>query len=700
MKISEYVSLGHSDKVADYITTYILSEALKQDPKTRYAVEVQVKDNYITLGGEVTTNAVLDYPKLCREAVIEIGYTPEYAKVWGKENTIDPDNLQVVAHISEQSNDIKQGVDAEGWGDQGCIAKGTKVLTKNGLVNIENIKAGDYIIYNNKPYLVKNARKTGNKPTIKLITNFGRELVLTADHKVFSNNNWISAENMLGKPIFNKDTGVFGKYDKKIKLECPAFHGGKLNGRYSTFTLDKETAYLMGFLIGDGAIMQDLNFTFCCKLNDKINSLLPKLKKVFEDSSIKIRSNGITIYGKLYREALKIFGLLKWKSADKTVPFSILTANKSIQCSFLRGLYDADGSVILHKGQHGTPCCRIKLSSVSKELINTVYLMLNNLGLRCSLTLNSGVNKAKNIKQNYKCWNVFILGKNSKFKFRELIGFDVEYKKKRLDSYLDTTSKEGIEPKEEYVKKVIKYQDIDVYDLEVEDVHCFYANGILVHNCFFGLAVNRPETNFLPLDYYYAKTLCHHLYSYAKKNYHTFGLDIKTEIVMDDNKIKKVIVAIPCRDESKLSEINQFITPLNPESVVINGTGCYVKHVSWGDCGTTGRKLAVDFYGGNCMIGGGNLWGKDMTKADVTLNFYARALARRYLFAHPVLPYVRCSIACCIGKPEIQISFSDECGFVMEQYEEAKKPSEIINELGLNKNIIKELCANGFTSVF
>jgi S-adenosylmethionine synthetase len=56
-KTSEWVSLGHPDKVADYISCYLLDRYLDRDPYTRFAVEVQIKDNFVTLGGEVTSKA-------------------------------------------------------------------------------------------------------------------------------------------------------------------------------------------------------------------------------------------------------------------------------------------------------------------------------------------------------------------------------------------------------------------------------------------------------------------------------------------------------------------------------------------------------------------------------------------------------------------------------------------------------------------
>lgn len=120
-KTSEWVSLGHPDKVADYISEYILDRLIEQDPETRYALEVQIKGNHVSLAGEVTTKAKINYEDEVRNAVKEIGYTKIYQERFGKENTICSDDIKVSAHISMQSPDIAKGVDKEGWGDQGIF---------------------------------------------------------------------------------------------------------------------------------------------------------------------------------------------------------------------------------------------------------------------------------------------------------------------------------------------------------------------------------------------------------------------------------------------------------------------------------------------------------------------------------------------------------------------------------------------------
>ena len=120
-RTAEAVSIGHPDKTADYISSYILDRIIEQDPNARYAVEVMIKDNTVVLGGEVTTSALLgDLTSHVKNALSEIGYDERYASIWGK-FAIDPAQFKVINMIGVQSADIAQGVDHDGWGDQGVF---------------------------------------------------------------------------------------------------------------------------------------------------------------------------------------------------------------------------------------------------------------------------------------------------------------------------------------------------------------------------------------------------------------------------------------------------------------------------------------------------------------------------------------------------------------------------------------------------
>lgn len=134
-KTAEAVSIGHPDKTADYISSYILDRMIEQDPEVRYAVEVMVKDNNVILGGEVTghvdMSAIKDH---VRQALREIGYDERYAKIWGK-HAIDINQVKILNLIGLQSTDIGQGVQQNGWGDQGVFVG--FACQGDGLINRE-----------------------------------------------------------------------------------------------------------------------------------------------------------------------------------------------------------------------------------------------------------------------------------------------------------------------------------------------------------------------------------------------------------------------------------------------------------------------------------------------------------------------------------------------------------------------------------
>ena len=211
---------------------------------------------------------------------------------------------------------------------------------------------------------------------------------------------------------------------------------------------------------------------------------------------------------------------------------------------------------------------------------------------------------------------------------------------------------------------------------------------------FWGMATNTPETDYMPKDWWLARKIGKHLYDtrYA-------GLDIKTQVTMKDDRIEEIVVAIPMNHRHFDSDIGNAVAFCCDGSreykLHINGTGKFVKHGSVGDCGVTGRKLAVDFYGGNCKIGGGSPWTKDGTKADLSLNLLARARALSYIKEHPDCPEVFCAISCRIGSPEILVVLTDRQGNELLAYRENVSPDELIRHFRLREPRFAEMCRNG-----
>jgi len=111
---SESVTEGHPDKIADQISDAVLDAALSEDPTARVACETLVTTGLVVMAGEITTKAQIDYGKIARETIREIGYTR------GKFG-FDCDTCSVLSAIDRQSPDIAMGVDTGGAGDQGLM---------------------------------------------------------------------------------------------------------------------------------------------------------------------------------------------------------------------------------------------------------------------------------------------------------------------------------------------------------------------------------------------------------------------------------------------------------------------------------------------------------------------------------------------------------------------------------------------------
>ena len=121
---SESVGEGHPDKVCDTISDAVLDACFAQDKFSRVACECYAKSNIVIVGGEITTRAKLDFTKIARQAIRDIGYVHD-------DDVFHADKVFVNTIVTQQSPDIAQGVDArkakgkktskQGAGDQGLM---------------------------------------------------------------------------------------------------------------------------------------------------------------------------------------------------------------------------------------------------------------------------------------------------------------------------------------------------------------------------------------------------------------------------------------------------------------------------------------------------------------------------------------------------------------------------------------------------
>jgi len=118
---SESVSEGHPDKVADQISDAILDAHLKNDPKSRVAIETMIKSDMVVLAGEITSDSEVNYEQVARDTLTDIGYT-------SNETGCNASQASITVNVTKQSSDIAQGVNEnegafsdQGAGDQGIM---------------------------------------------------------------------------------------------------------------------------------------------------------------------------------------------------------------------------------------------------------------------------------------------------------------------------------------------------------------------------------------------------------------------------------------------------------------------------------------------------------------------------------------------------------------------------------------------------
>jgi S-adenosylmethionine synthetase len=158
---SESVNEGHPDKLCDQVSDAVLDACLAQDPNSKVACETATKTGMVVLLGEISTKAKVDYEAVVRKVVKEIGFTSD-------EVGLDADNMKVLLHIAEQSDEIGEsvhGMDTKaleeiGAGDQGHMFGYATDET-------EELMPLTHVLATKLGYRLTEARKSGECPWMR-----------------------------------------------------------------------------------------------------------------------------------------------------------------------------------------------------------------------------------------------------------------------------------------------------------------------------------------------------------------------------------------------------------------------------------------------------------------------------------------------------------------------------------------------------
>ena len=252
----ESVTSGHPDKVCDQISDAILDACLAQDPASRVAVESFGGHGFVVVGGEVTTNAKVDYEAVARKVYKDIGYDQD---------------LKFLINIVQQSPDIAMGVDTGGAGDQGimygyatgenkemlpdavvkvhALAKGLENLRRQGLCWIKPDGKTQITVVDGKiKTVLVSTQHCEEISKEKIKENLIEKLIKPVIGDIFGIEILVNPTGRFVQGGFEADTGLTGR---KIMVDtyCGLIpHGGGCFSGKDPTKVDRSGAYMARFV--------------------------------------------------------------------------------------------------------------------------------------------------------------------------------------------------------------------------------------------------------------------------------------------------------------------------------------------------------------------------------------------------------------------------------------------------------------------
>ena len=347
-----------------------------------------------------------------------------------------------------------------------CLPEDTWVSTKRGPKKIRDLIGESFEVLVNGisyPLLSKGFFHTGKKQIFKVRTKQGWELRATEDHLVMSSEGWVPVKNLKeGDSLFLHE------------------HTNISWGGSGT----EDEGYLLGFLVGDGSICQtqwgELAQLFSWDQDIGSCEVREYTENIVKDFPHRSDWGGWGYNGGKGRQRLACKSLTQLAASygivkgNKTITVQVEETSSAFYAGFLRGLFDADGSV--NPDSH----C-IFLSQSNERMLKSVQRMLSRLGILSSVYYGGREEE----------WVLYIGGVDAQ-EYMKRVGFRNTRKR---DSFLENKWLRGPYKRKPLavVTEIVPEGVEDVYDVSVEDVHAFDANGFYVHNCIVAGNVRRSS---------------------------------------------------------------------------------------------------------------------------------------------------------------------------------------------------------------
>lgn len=347
-----------------------------------------------------------------------------------------------------------------------CITGDTFVQTINGPKQVFDLIGKKInLVVNGEAYQMTSNGffSSGKKEIFNLKTHEGYALKLTKNHPV------LKVKNRTRYSIETEwsDAGDLKKGDEIIlnnhrKIE-------KWIGKYG-----EKTGYMLGLFVGEGtfANKEAPLEMWAVDKDDDSESVMNKTLEYAMSTSHRIdfkdrhTMRNTSVHTLNVKDLAQEMGIIE---AHKTITSKIEMESFEFYQGFLRGIFDSNGDV-----QGGTKKgALVKLPQSDFDLLEKVQRMLLRMGIV------SRIYRSRNKSQHE-----LVISKDNLFVFSQLIGFEDKTKRAKLNAVLDGYVRKMY--KERFVVTVESMEKVgieDVYDVSVEKIHAFDANGLVVHNC-------------------------------------------------------------------------------------------------------------------------------------------------------------------------------------------------------------------------
>lgn len=371
-----------------------------------------------------------------------------------------------------------------------CVTGDTWIITSNGSRQVKDLILTPFtaIVNGNEARSDKGFWSTGVKSVFEVKTKKGFKVKLTDNHKLLKYN---------FKEAPDQWTEV-----KDLKVNdsiCLSDHDLRRLYPYNHNRDEKEQGWILGSLVGDGTFTEEIA---CLDYWGETAPILANRALELIDKHLKHRSDlGITNQvqdGKLrvgcvgVKDLAQKYDIVK---GNKFITDKVEQASKSFKIGFLRGLFDADGSV---QGSQ-TKGCSIRLNQSNLELLERTQRMLSSLGILSTIYPNRKTEcwklmpDGKGGQQYYWCKDnhELVISNQNIGVYANLIGFEDSNKQLKLEGLLNNYKRTpNWQEFVDEIESITLVGEEEVYDCTIEGVHEFCANGIRSHNC--GEIILRP----------------------------------------------------------------------------------------------------------------------------------------------------------------------------------------------------------------